>query len=56
MKLNADRKFPYNNEGVSFMDQLLGPLDGFRKDMRVLVIDIPSKDIEQYEETNARTI
>ena len=30
----------------------LGLADGIRKDMRVLVIDIPLKDIEHYEEIN----
>ena len=34
-------------------DTLLGPLDGIRIDMRVLVIDMLLKDIEPYEGTNA---
>ena len=50
---NRAHRHPDDNEGVWFTDQLLGPLDGIHKDMRVLVIDIPSKDMEQYEETNA---
>ena len=50
---NRAHRHPDDNEGVWFTDQLLGPSDGIRKDMRVLVIDMPSKDIEQYEETNA---
>jgi hypothetical protein len=31
----------------------IDPSDGIRKDMRVLVIDMQSIDIEQYEEANA---
>ena len=50
---NRAQRHPDDNEGVWFTDQLLGQLDGIRKDMRVLVIDMKSKDIEQYEETNA---
>ena len=50
---NRAHRHPDDNEGVWFTDQLLGPLEGIRKNIRVLVIDIPSKDIEQYEETNA---
>ena len=50
---NRAHRHPDDNEGVWFTDQVLGPLDGIRKDMRVLVIDMPSKDIEQYEEANA---
>ena len=50
---NRAHRHPEDKEGVWFTDQLLGPSDGIRKDMRVLVIDIPSKDIEQYEEINA---
>ena len=50
---NRANRHPKDKEGVWFTDKLLGPSDGIRKDMRVLVIDIPSKDIEQYEETNA---
>ena len=52
---NRAHRYPGNKEGVWFTDQLLGPSDGIRKDMRVLVIDIHSKDIEQYEETDAGT-
>ena len=52
---NRANRHPGDKEGVWFTDQLLGPSDGIRKDMRVLVIDIPLKDIEQYEETNAGT-
>ena len=50
---NRAHRHPDDNEGVWFTDQLLDPLDGIRKDMRVLVIDMPSKDIEQYQEANA---
>ena len=52
---NRVHRHPDTKEGVWFTDQLLGPSDGIRKDMRVLVIDIHSKDIEQYEETDAGT-
>ena len=52
---NRAHRHPEDKEGVWFTDTLLGTSDGIRKDMRVLVIDIPSKDIEQYEETNAGT-
>ena len=50
---NRAHGHPDDKVGVWFTDQLLGPSDGIRKDMRVFVIDIPSKDLEQYEETNA---
>ena len=50
---NRAHHHPDDIEGVWFTDQLLGPSDGIRKDMRVVVIDMPSKDIGQYEETNA---
>ena len=50
---NRVHRHPDTKEGVWFTDQLLGPSDGIRKDMRVVVIDMPSKDIGQYEETNA---
>ena len=52
---NRAHRHPEDKEGVWFTDQLLGPLVGIRKDMRVLVIDIPSKDIEPYAGTNAGT-
>ena len=50
---NRANRHPKDKEGVWFTDTLLSASDGIHKDMRVLVIDIPSKDIEQYEETNA---
>ena len=50
---NRVHRHPDTKEGVWFTDQLLGPSDGIRKDMRVVVIDMPSKDIGQYEETNS---
>ena len=52
---NRAHRHPEDREGVWFTDTLLGPSDGIRKDMRVLVIDIASKDIGQYEEANSGT-
>ena len=43
---NRAHRHPDDKEGVRFTDTLMGPSGGIRKDMRVLVIDIPSKDIE----------
>ena len=39
-------------EGVWFTDKLMGPLEGVHKDMKVIVIEVPLKDAEKYEETN----
>ena len=50
---NRAHRHPEDTEGIWFTDKLLGPVDGIRKDMRVLVIDIPSKDLDQYEATYA---
>ena len=50
---NRAHRHPEDREGVWFTDTLMNPSDGIREDMRVLVIDIPLKDIDQYKETNA---
>ena len=50
---NRAHRHPDDNKGVWFTDQLLSQFEGIRKELRVVVIDIPSKDLEQYEETNA---
>ena len=52
---NRPHRHPEDKEGVWFTDKLLGPSDGIRKDMRLLVIDIPLKNLAQYEEVNAGT-
>ena len=46
-------RHPDDNEDVWFTNQLLDPLNCICKEMRVLAIDMPSKDIAQYEEANA---
>ena len=49
---NRAHRHPDDKEGVWFTDKLLGPGDGIRKDMKVLVVNIPSEDVKQYEESN----
>ena len=52
---NRPHRHTDDNEGVWFTDQLLGPLDGIRKDMKVLVVELPEEDVKAYEESNAGT-
>ena len=37
------------DDGVWFSDEILGPLDGVEEGMKLLVIEIPFKDIEEFE-------
>ena len=41
-----------DKEGIWFTDQLLGTLDGIHQDMKLLTVDIPLANIEEYEEKN----
>ena len=46
----------HNRSGrIWFTDQLMGPLEGVHKNMRVLTIEVSQKDIEKYEESNKGT-
>ena len=37
------------DDGVWLSDEILGPLDGVEEGMKLLVIEIPFKDIEEFE-------
>ena len=52
---NRAHRHPGDKKGVWFTDQLLSPLDGIRKDMKVLVVELPEEDAKPYEELNAGT-
>ena len=39
-------------DDVWFTDQLMGPLDGIRKGMKLITIEIPDVEVELYEEKN----
>jgi len=42
-------------EGVWFTDQLLGPLEGIKEGMKLIRVEIPLDDVEQYEKQNEGT-